>query len=36
MKKKANNIGTFIGKKKIGHRQFFSDPRAGEGGVEDA
>jgi hypothetical protein len=36
MKKKANNIGTFIGKKKMSHRLFFSDPRTGEGGAEDA
>ena len=36
MKKKANNIGAFIGKKKMSHRQFFSSQQTGEGGVEDA
>ena len=35
MKKKSNNIGSFVGKK-MSHRQFFSEPRTGEGGVEDA
>ena len=36
MKRKANNNGAFVGKKKMSHRQFFPSQQTGEGGVEDA
>jgi hypothetical protein len=36
MKRKANHIGAFVGKKKMSHRQFFSSHQTGEGGAENA
>jgi hypothetical protein len=36
MKRKTNNIGAFVGKKKMSHRHFFSSRPTGEGGAEDA
>jgi len=35
MEKKSKKREAFVGKKKMSHRLFFSNPRTGEGGVDE-